>query len=194
MKDGDEEQSLETVLPSPIRVDNWVHLAITIGDTETRIYVNGELAVSSGDITIRPVDIKPCLNYIGRSQFAGDPMFKGSIDDFCVYNYELSGEEIQKAAQGETVGINTPQISGNEWFVGPLPADQQLQVTYKSAQSSGRISFYIYSMQGTVVLSREVATGSGITTLDVSGLPTGLYLLRLVDGNRSATRKFTVKH
>lgn len=194
MKDGDEEQSLETVLPSPIRVDNWVHLAITIGDTETRIYVNGELAVSSGDITIRPVDIKPCLNYIGRSQFAGDPMFKGSIDDFCVYNYELSGEEIQKVAQGETVGINTPQISGDEWFVGPLPADQQLQVTYKSAQSSGRVSFYIYSMQGTVVLSREVTTGSGITTLDVSGLSTGLYLLRLVDGNRSATRKFTVKH
>ena len=98
--------------------------------------MNGELAVSSGDITIRPMDIRPCLNYIGRSQFVADPMFKGSIDDFRVYNYELSAEDIKKVAQGESVGIITPQISDDELFIGPLPADQKLQVTYTPAQSS----------------------------------------------------------
>ena len=193
MKNGAEEQALETALPSPIRIDNWVHLALTIGDAEVRIYVNGELAVSSGDITIRPMDIRPCLNYIGRSQFVADPMFKGSIDDFRVYNYELSAEDIKKVAQGESVGIITPQISDDELFIGPLPADQKLQVTYTPAQSSGRVSLSIYNMQGVPVLSHET-TGSGVTTLDVSGLPTGLYLLRLVDNNRSVTRKFAVRH
>lgn len=193
MKNGAEEQALETALPSPIRIDNWVHLALTIGDAEVRIYVNGELAVSSGDITIRPMDIRPCLNYIGRSQFVADPMFKGSIDDFRVYNYELSAEDIKKVAQGESVGIITPQISDDELFIGPLPADQKLQVTYTPAQSSGRVSLSIYNMQGVPVLSHETA-GSGVTTLDVSGLPTGLYLLRLVDNNRSVTRKFAVRH
>lgn len=90
MKNGAEEQALETALPSPIRIDNWVHLALTIGDAEVRIYVNGELAVSSGDITIRPMDIRPCLNYIGRSQFVADPMFKGSIDvsEFIIMSYQ----------------------------------------------------------------------------------------------------------
>lgn len=193
MKNGAEEQALETALLSPIRIDNWVHLALTIGDAEVRIYVNGELAVSSGDITIRPMDIRPCLNYIGRSQFVADPMFKGSIDDFRVYNYELSAEDIKKVAQGESVGIITPQISDDELFIGPLPADQKLQVTYTPAQSSGRVSLSIYNMQGVPVLSHETA-GSGVTTLDVSGLPTGLYLLRLVDNNRSVTRKFAVRH
>lgn len=193
MKNGAEEQALETALPSPIRIDNWVHLALTIGDAEVRIYVNGELAVSSGDITIRPMDIRPCLNYIGRSQFVADPMFKGSIDDFRVYNYELSAEDIKKVAQGGSVGIITPQISDDELFIGPLPADQKLQVTYTPAQSSGRVSLSIYNMQGVSVLSHETA-GSGVTTLDVSGLPTGLYLLRLVDNNRSVTRKFAVRH
>lgn len=193
MKNGAEEQALETALPSPIRIDNWVHLALTIGDAEVRIYVNGELAVSSGDITIRPMDIRPCLNYIGRSQFVADPMFKGSIDDFRVYNYELSAEDIKKVAQRESVGIITPQISDDELFIGPLPADQKLQVTYTPAQSSGRVSLSIYNMQGVPVLSHETA-GSGVTTLDVSGLPTGLYLLRLVDNNRSVTRKFAVRH
>lgn len=193
MKNGAEEQALETALPSPIRIDNWVHLALTIGDAEVRIYVNGELAVSSGDITIRPMDIRPCLNYIGRSQFVADPMFKGSIDDFRVYNYELSAEDIKKVAQGGSVGIITPQISDDELFIGPLPADQKLQVTYTPAQSSGRVSLSIYNMQGVPVLSHETV-GSGVTTLDVSGLPTGLYLLRLVDNNRSVTRKFAVRH
>lgn len=194
MKNGGEEQSLETILPSPIRVGNWVHLAVTVGEAEAGIYVNGELAVSSGDITIRPIDIKPCLNYIGRSQFATDPMFKGAIDDFRVYNYELPAEEIKKLAQGESVGIPTPQISGDEWFIGPLPADRELQVTYTSVPSSGKVSFHIYNMQGVSVLSSGMAAGTGVSTLNVSELPAGLYMLRLVDGNRSATRKFTVKH
>lgn len=48
-------------------------------------------------------------------------------------------------------------------------------------------------MQGVPVLSHETA-GSSVTTLDVSGFPTGLYLLRLVDNNRSVTRKFAVRH
>ena len=120
-------------------------------------------------------------------------MFKGSIDDFRVYNYELSAEDIKKVAQGGSVGIITPQISDDELFIGPLPADQKLQVTYTPAQSSGRVSLSIYNMQGVPVLSHETV-GSGVTTLDVSGLPTGLYLLRLVDNNRSVTRKFAVRH
>lgn len=193
LKNEDREQTLETELPSPMRVGNWVHLAVTFGETETKIYVNGEAAVSSADVTIRPLDLCPCLNYIGRSQLAADPLFNGSIDDFRIYNYELSGEEVKKVLQGESVGMTSPQPADEELRITPLPADRELQVVYTPAQSSGKAFLKVYTLQGVGVLSAETV-GSGVTTLDVSGLPAGLYLLRLADGNRSVTRKLIVRH
>jgi len=46
-------------------------------------------------MTIRPSDIKPAINYIGRSQFSSDPLIKAYIDDFRIYNYSLSAEEVK---------------------------------------------------------------------------------------------------
>ena len=49
---------------------------------------------ATADITIRPADFNPIFNYIGRSQFKGDPMFKGDVDDLRIYNYALSPDEV----------------------------------------------------------------------------------------------------
>ena len=185
-------RSMETTLPSVS--GSWLHLAVTIGDEEIRIYVNGELAVSSRDITIRPVDFNPALNYIGRSHAISDPLFSGVVDDFRIYNYELSGEDIKTVSQGGTVGITRPQISEDELVLGPLPAQDKLQVWYTSTESSGRVAFKIYNMQGVELMARDMTMPAGGITLDVSGFPSGLYVLRVVDGNCMAARKFTVKH
>lgn len=192
MKDDGVEQKMETTLPSVS--GSWLHLAVTIGDEEIRIYVNGELAVSSRDITIRPVDFNPALNYIGRSHAISDPLFSGVVDDFRIYNYELSGEDIKTVSQGGTVGITRPQISEDELVLGPLPAQDKLQVWYTSTESSGRVAFKIYNMQGVELMARDMTMPAGGITLDVSGFPSGLYVLRVVDGNCMAARKFTVKH
>jgi hypothetical protein len=53
-------------------------------------------------MTIRPSDIKPVRNYIGRSQYVSDARFKGYIDDFCVYNHALSSEDVKKLYNGES--------------------------------------------------------------------------------------------
>ena len=53
-----------------------------MGEEEVCLYLNGELMASSKDITLRPSDFHPLLNYIGRSQFAADPLFNGYIEAF----------------------------------------------------------------------------------------------------------------
>ena len=102
--DGAEQQITVTTLP----VNTWVHLAVTIGSDGARLYVNGELKGTNTNVTISPNDLRPMLNYIGRSQFASDPNFKGSIDDFRIYNYALSTDEI-KALTAYTDAIACPQ-------------------------------------------------------------------------------------
>lgn len=91
IKNGGGEQFVET---GQLAADQWVHIAVTLGDGTGKLYVNGEMKAEKNNMTIKPSDFKPSNNYIGRSQFA-DPLFTGKIDDFRVYDTVLSAEEIQ---------------------------------------------------------------------------------------------------
>lgn len=78
----------------------WQHIVITIEEDKITAYVDGKEQVASADITIRTSDFMPVFNYIGRSQFASDPMLKGGIDDVRIYNYALSAEEVENVYLG----------------------------------------------------------------------------------------------
>lgn len=83
----------------------WKHVAVTIGKDKTTIYIDGEEAASSTGITIKPSDIRPVLNYLGRSQFAADPYFTGYLDDVRIYNYALDGAAIKAVMDDTANGI-----------------------------------------------------------------------------------------
>lgn len=101
MKNNGDEQTLST---SILRTNIWKHIALTFhkegeGDAATEqvtLYIDGE-PVGSKEFTILPTQVAPSLNYIGRSMFAGDPNFKGYIDDLRFYNNPLTQEKIKEA-------------------------------------------------------------------------------------------------
>ena len=74
IKNGGDEQRLEGSSMTSYRND-WVHIALTMDEESVCLYQDGELIASSADITLRPSDIQPLLNYIGHSQFAADQKF-----------------------------------------------------------------------------------------------------------------------
>ncbi len=99
----DEQAMYTEQLPQ----NEWVHVAVTLGGNTGKLYVNGELKVA-GVITKNPSDLYNVpedywnpdweqKNYIGRSQW-WDPNFNGMIDDFRIYDYALSAEEISELA------------------------------------------------------------------------------------------------
>lgn len=94
IKNGGSEQSVQT---SQLPSNQWVHVAVTIGNGTAKLYVNGELKADTAGITIKPRDFKPSMNYIGKSQWP-DPLLNGMIDEFNIYNYALSAEEIKAVA------------------------------------------------------------------------------------------------
>lgn len=103
IKNGGSEQTLS----APRLVTNtWQHVAVTIGSAGVTIYINGEEETSSAAITIRPSDFRPSMNYVGRSQFAADPYFRGNIDDMCIFNYALSADEVKNAMNGSLSSID----------------------------------------------------------------------------------------
>jgi hypothetical protein len=111
IKNGGDEQTLDCQYKL---TDNmWKHVAVVLGKERVVIYVDGEEAASSTGITIRPSDIHPVLNYLGRSQFASDPNLTAYLDDVRIYNYALSGDEVKATMQDLPAGISevetTPQ-------------------------------------------------------------------------------------
>lgn len=91
IKNGGEEQYMDI---AKLGTYGWKHITITIGNDSIAAYIDGEQKASTADITIRPGDFNPIFNYIGRSQFKSDAMFKGDIDNLCIYNYALSADEV----------------------------------------------------------------------------------------------------
>ncbi|GHU67457.1 hypothetical protein FACS189413_02260 [Bacteroidia bacterium] len=188
IKNGNDEQGLDApVLPA----NSWSHVAVTLSISGIKMYVNGELVAESGNITTRPVDFKPILNYIGRSQYS-DLLFKGYIDDFMIFNYALSVDEIKKAAEGIPDNIaDTKKNDEKGLSLWPLPANDILHVSYPANDNNSTI--LIYNTNGRLVISKDIQPGDH-TELNVSNLPCGVYTLKQNDGKKSLTRKFHVIH
>ena len=111
IKNGGEEQVLDC--SSKLQGLKWKHVVLTIGKDTTRIYVDGELAAETTGITIKPSDIRPSLNYLGRSQFNTDSNISAYYDDVRIYNYALSADEVKKVMTGAMpTGIKSVDASG----------------------------------------------------------------------------------
>jgi hypothetical protein len=108
IKNGGSEQTVTT--PSKLPMGIWKHVALTIGNGRVTIYQDGEQAAMSDAITITPADIRPVLNYIGRSQFLSDPLLYGHLSDVRIYNYALTADEVKTVMGGADVtAVDTPR-------------------------------------------------------------------------------------
>ncbi len=64
------------------------------------LYVNGVPVATNVSMTLTPDSLGPTTNnWLGRSQWSGDPYFKGSLDEFRIYNVALSSNVIAQDFQ-----------------------------------------------------------------------------------------------
>lgn len=106
LKNGGDEQVLDCTARLPLI--QWKHVTVTLGRERTAIYLDGEEVASTTGITIRPSDIHPVLNYIGRSQYASDAPLKAYVADVRIFNYALDAEAVKALANDDTSGIDAP--------------------------------------------------------------------------------------
>lgn len=107
------EQVLET---SALPVGEWVQLTLTLGGNTGVLYLNGKPQVA-GQILLNPSDIAATLNCIGKSQFAADPLFKGSIANFQIYNYALTATQVSNLFYNNGDFNGDGQVDGADYVV-----------------------------------------------------------------------------
>ena len=110
IKNGGQEQVVSC--KSKLPVSQWKHVTLSIASGKTTIFIDGQEAASSTSVTIKPSDIHPVMNYIGRSQFASDPYLSADIDDVRIYNYALTDADVKAVMAGdEPTAISAVQHS-----------------------------------------------------------------------------------
>jgi autotransporter-associated beta strand protein len=107
----------EIVETSALPANQWRHVAVTLGGGTARLYINGALAAQNTGMTLTPASFSPRVNFLGKSQFIADPLFKGLMDDVLITDYALS------AAQIAALQTNTPPQFTNSVFLFP-PANE----------------------------------------------------------------------
>lgn len=108
-------------------LNQWSLVTVTVGGTTGKLYVNGNLVGTKTNLTVKPsVFGQSTRNYLGKSQYSSDPAFNGLIDDFNIYNRELTADEVLNYSTGvagtgnvlkysfdENTGATVPDSSGN---------------------------------------------------------------------------------
>lgn len=87
------EQRVNAAAALPVGV--WTHVAVTLSGGVGILYLNGIESARNGALTLRPSDLGATTqNWIGRSQYSGDPYLDGAVDALRVYGRVLSAAEI----------------------------------------------------------------------------------------------------
>ena len=89
------EQQANSEEEFPVGADTHVVMTLDADKDVAKLYVNGKLMATQEAVTLTPSELgNTTNNWIGRSQFP-DPFFKGSFDEFRIYNKALSQEEVE---------------------------------------------------------------------------------------------------
>jgi len=162
VKNGGTELNVSANFAFPL--DTWTHLAVTQSGNTAKLYINGALAATNANLTIKPSQLTASgtitgttLNYLGKSQF-NDPLLKGSIDEFKIYSRALSDAEIAESttdAQSITFNALSAKTVTDTSFNAGAVSSSGLAISYASSDTT----------VATIVNNMVQVKGAGVTTI-----------------------------
>ncbi|MBK3634331.1 family 43 glycosylhydrolase [Streptomyces sp. MBT97] len=166
----------------------WKHLTYTQSGTTGVLYEDGVEVARNTSVTITPGAVGSGIttaNYLGKSVYSGDRLFKGDLRDFRVYDHALTASDVEQLALPvATQGVADDKAALDLGDTSAVTADLNLPRTGTAGGSS--IS---WASDDTTVVSE-----TGKVTRPAAGRPDGHATLTatLRKGTVTATRSFDV--
>jgi hypothetical protein len=97
---GGGEQHIDATTTLPLNA--WSLVTVTVSGTTGTLYVNGQVVGTNSGLTLHPSNLgNTTQDWIGRSQYSGDPYLAAAVDDFNVYGRSLTASEVSALANGQ---------------------------------------------------------------------------------------------
>ncbi|MDN3668497.1 glycosyl hydrolase [Echinicola jeungdonensis] len=123
IKKGGNEQRINGL--SPLSLNEWHHLALTQKDTIGILYIDGKEVGRNENMDLNPTDLGTTTqNWIGKSQWP-DPLMKGNVDEFRIYNYALNSGEIGDLFVEEITPAPFQYVISFESEYGQMPQEMR---------------------------------------------------------------------
>jgi hypothetical protein len=104
--------------PNPLPTNVWTHVAVALDGWQAVMFVNGRAVAVNASVNLLPSDVAGGANYFGRSQFSGDPYFKGQMDSIQVSSQTLPIEQITASSIGFSSAASTLTLNWPAWTNG----------------------------------------------------------------------------
>lgn len=174
IRNGGSEQTVGT---TTLALNQWTHVAVTIGGNLASLYVNGVLA-STASTALRPSDIQPLVNYIGKSQAAAEPLFNGRIDEFLIFDRALSESGILGLKNGRAPVFSSDPIDQPAATIG-LPYEQSVAGSATDPDAGSALAYSKVGGPAWLTVSPDGSL-SGVPTAAAAGM--NRFVLRVTDG------------
>jgi hypothetical protein len=181
------EQRLDPQPGKPLDRGTWKHIAYTQTGGTATLYEDGAPVATNTAVTIKPSAIgagTTTANYIGKSNYRDDRLFKGKIKDFRVYDRALDGSELRTLAE--------PIVSAE------LAADRAALTLGDTSAVTTDLKLPASAKNGSKVTwetsDAAVVTAAGVVTRPASGSAdsTATLTATLKRGALTVTKSFTV--
>jgi alpha-L-arabinofuranosidase len=181
--DNNEQRLNGPAIPTGV----WTQVAVTLAGTVGTLYVNGVAVATNSAMTLHPSNLgNTNLNYLGKSQFSGDPAYSGSIDDFRIYNQALSPSQVLLLA---TPTVLVPAAAATSPVTGTVTGTTAaLSVSATDVTAGASVLTYSWSTLGTPPAPVSFsANGSNVAQNTVATFTAaGTYVLQVSVVNPTA--------
>ncbi|MHB9140518.1 MAG: T9SS type A sorting domain-containing protein, partial [Paludibacter sp.] len=107
--------------------------------------------------------------------------------------YALPSNEIAQLSGILSKVEDVKYSSESNLTLWPLPANDMLNVSWSSANNSDMSTLKMFDTYGRLVMNKEIKYTSDLK-LNVSDLPSGIYLLKLTTGKETLMKKLIINH
>ncbi|KAK1963480.1 family 43 glycosyl hydrolase [Colletotrichum sublineola] len=158
---GDHTSEQTAASSSSLPQSIWLHLVYTISGRTSAIYLDGYEVARNEDVNIDPKNIGngvTTANYIGKSLYTSDKLFKGRIREFAIFNRSLTAAEV--LSRSGNIGAIT-EVS--------LADASALKVPAIINTTANKVLFPVKPGTDVTVLAPTFITTDGVTASPASG-------------------------